>query len=62
MKPVSFFRDPPKRQIGVILITGGVSVLLSCFLPPHATVVVLSLLLTASGCLLVAKKRGGMCC
>ena len=43
-------------------MTGGVSILLSCFLPPQVTIVVLSLLLTVAGWLLTLKKRGGTCC
>ena len=61
MRRFSRVKSPPDKESGVILIACGVGVLCACFLPPRATIVLLSLLLTLAGISAISKSKGGSC-
>jgi len=49
----------PCKTWGSALITVASVVLLTCFLPARATIILLCLLLAVAGCLLLKRGKGG---
>jgi len=56
---IACMKSPPCKAWGSALITVSSVVLLTCFLPARATIILLCILLTAAGWLLMKRGKGG---
>ncbi len=61
MKRCPRIKTLPTKETGIILLAPGGGILCACFLPPQATVVLLSLLVALSGVCMILKNGGGQC-